>query len=372
MPATGATFQTLSETDIIISTVVNFVGNASTTTPELYNGDNADGVLSGDGSCSDGEWVWEPVVWSLRAIIQCIFSLLGIVGNFLVMAVLIQRRKAAKLTDALVGGLAAADFLTSVFMVPVPIPREVPDTFLGHAACKILESSVLLWMCVGASVATLTLIAVERYIAVVHPFRLKSWMNHRRAKGWIVAVWVFSAVRASHITVTSVVNQSTCRCELQLLQLWLQGILGMVECLALLIVPVTIMVVTHLLVARALRKDSARLSDLLSKSSTPAQNLMRVRQKISWLFLTILLAYVVCMCPDIFGFLLLTFGLFDTSFLQSALYQAFVLLAFCNSCINPIIYSIRLPSFRRALVELFTGKAPDKSKPSIFGPENRM
>ncbi|XP_071491852.1 galanin receptor type 2-like [Diadema antillarum] len=317
----------------MISTVVNFVGNASTTTLELYNGDNADGVLSGDGSCSDGEWVWEPVVWSSRAIIRCIFSLLGIVGNFLVMAVLIQRRKAAMLTDTLVGGLAAADFLTSVFMVPVPIPRVVPDTFLGHAACKILESAVLLWMCVGASVATLTLIAVERYIAVVHPFRLKSWMNHRRAKGWIVAVWVFSAVRASHITVTSVVNQSTCR------------------------------------FARALRKDSARLSDLLSKSSTPAQNLMRVRQKISWLFLTILLAYIVCMCPDIFGFLLLTFGLFDASFLQSALYQAFVLLAFCNSCINPIIYSIRLPSFRRALIELFTGKAPGKSKPSIFGPD---
>lgn len=96
-------------------------------------------------------------------------SVFGVIGNLLVLVVRSQQWKNS-IHYKLISGLAFADLLFSILQIVYHVPKIVVGCKwpYGLAMCKILHS--LLGLSYSIDLGFIVIIAVERYIAIVHPF----------------------------------------------------------------------------------------------------------------------------------------------------------------------------------------------------------
>jgi hypothetical protein len=132
------------------------------------------------------------VFGALYAFIVCV----GLVGNCLVVAVVKRTSSMHTTTNYLLVNLAVADIITLLWN-----PRTYSFAFypfhpkgtLGDYICKIFTGNAIIGVAIGASVLTLTTIAVERYYALVKPMtagKLKIQLEH---VGYVIAgIWVLA------------------------------------------------------------------------------------------------------------------------------------------------------------------------------------
>ena len=83
--------------------------------------------------------------------------------------------------------LAVADILYAVFIAPKVLVKLIvshPDGLTGILLCKFLTGGSVAWIGGAASIVTLVAISVERYYAVMYPFRSKGKLTKRRLKVW--------------------------------------------------------------------------------------------------------------------------------------------------------------------------------------------
>ncbi|XP_071495085.1 QRFP-like peptide receptor [Diadema antillarum] len=293
-------------------------------------------------------------------------SILGIVGNLTVILVLFQRRHACRSTDALIGALAVADFFTSVFMVPLPRPLKVPGTWLGDVYCKVVYTSLLMWVSVGASVFILTLIPIERYIAIVHPLHFKRLVTRQRvakavAMSWLVAFLV-------NLYLLFVAGAKGGRCT-EVFQSWTaQIITGCVLFLVQFLIPAVIMLVAQILTALMLHRQSRRRigEDSKCDNSNPSAKYLVARKNVLKILFLVVGVYLISWTPTHTVYLLYNLRVLSASYLYGPLFTALNVLAFCNSCANPVIYTIRNPEFRKAIVELFKSPTSSSGKAALF------
>lgn len=339
-----------SESTTVSSDLVTF--NSSMTDPELMN------------ETASSDWLWTPITWSWWISIQLVVACLGLVGNLLVLLVLFHRRSFKKPTDILIGGLAAADFITSIFMIPQPKLSGAPDTVLGNVACKLVYSSIFLWISISSSVFTLTAIAIERYIAVLHPVKFKIWVTPKRLVYWFLAIWLVSFALNSRTFGTTMVDSTAGKCVVNYSHSAIQIVLGIFVFLIRFIFPAIIMLVCYYLITRSLRQRSERFqaqtvksvdSRLEQKNAGPSQSLLAARSKVIKIMFVVIITFIVCWAADSTGLLAYNSHLVDRSYLYSHLYHVFVIVAFFNTCANPLIYTVNYPEFRLAIRDLFCG-----------------
>ena len=205
-------------------------------------------------SLTSSEWVWKPIKWDWWVILQMIAAVTGILGNLLVIILLFQRRKKSRSTDLLVGALATADLLTSIFMIPLPSAYQVPSTILGQIYCKFVFTSIFMWVSVIASILTLTFIPVERYIAVVYPFCCKEFLSRKKVLTVVVLTWFIGFVLNTLPVLITTVDPSS-RCSVvypTATQLTMGLVLFVIEFL----IPALITLILQVLTARALHRQS--------------------------------------------------------------------------------------------------------------------
>lgn len=314
------------------------------------------------------DWLWDPVTWSWWEILQTVFALLGVVGNLLVMVVLFQRRASRRPADTLIGALAAADLLTSLFMFPHSTPRKVPGTFFGNFVCKLFKSSALLWISCSASIFTLTAISIERCIAVVYPLRAKRLLTRRRVVISIVVIWLCSVMFVGPEFVFHIVEPRSHNCIFQYQSTVAQEIYGIFVISVFFLIPSFVMLIVYILIVATLHKQALRFPQgLRNHHASPACKTLRAKKRAVKLLFIIVAMYVICWAPNTFAYLAVSIHWVGASFVYSPPYEGLVALAFFNSCVNPIIYSIRCPEFRKALLEIFTQEPTLTNRAPLFG-----
>lgn len=118
-----------------------------------------------------------------------IFAVIGIVGNALVIATILINVTMRNATNILIMSLSSADLIFIVCCVPFTALTYASDGWpLSSGTCRMYM--YVIYVTAYCSVYTLVLMAFDRYLAVVHPFRNDTLRNTKTASLTVAIVWV--------------------------------------------------------------------------------------------------------------------------------------------------------------------------------------
>ncbi|KAK7808200.1 hypothetical protein U0070_016925, partial [Myodes glareolus] len=128
------------------------------------------------------------------------------IGNFIFIITLARYKKLRNLTNLLIANLAISDFLVAIVCCPFEMDYYVVRQLSwehGHVLCASVNylRTVSLYVSTNALLA----IAIDRYLAIVHPLRPR--MKCQTAAGLIFLVWSVSiliAIPAAYFTTETV------------------------------------------------------------------------------------------------------------------------------------------------------------------------
>ncbi|XP_018921688.1 nociceptin receptor [Cyprinus carpio] len=303
------------------------------------------------GNLSELDDVDEPLPKGAKitvVVVYLIVCVVGLVGNCLVMYVIIRYTKMKTATNIYIFNLALADAL-----VLATLPFQGTDVILGFwpfglALCKAVVA--IDYYNMFTSVFTLTIMSVDRYIAVCHPVRSLTVRTPLRAKLINVAVWVLASAVGLPVMIMGQVEEEKdvygAECILNLPKPREHWWPVFVICVFLFsfLIPVVIISVCYGLMVR--RLHSVRL---LSGSREKDRNLRRI----TYMVLSVVAAFVLCWMPVQVLALIQALGHVDlgTSQASMAAMHFCIALGYANSCLNPVLYAFLDENFKRCFRE---------------------
>lgn len=118
-----------------------------------------------------------------------LLSVLATLGNSLVLIIIVKFPSLRTLSNILIFSLALIDVLVGVVVQPafvVYIAGKINLVFYCGALLAYLYTEIF---CVGLSLITLSLIACERFFAIVYPFKYINYMTKTRLTAIVAVVW---------------------------------------------------------------------------------------------------------------------------------------------------------------------------------------
>ncbi|XP_014748094.1 PREDICTED: prokineticin receptor 2-like [Sturnus vulgaris] len=265
------------------------------------------------------------------------------IGNFIFIAALARYKKLRNLTNLLIANLAISDFIVAIVCCPFEMDYYVVQQLSwehGHILCASVN--YLRTASLYVSTNALLAIAVDRYLAIVHP--LKPRMNYQTATFLIALIWVVSilvAIPSAYFATETVLfivkNQKKFFCG----QIWPvdQQIYYKSYFLFIFGIEFVVPVITMTLCY-------ARISQELWFKTVPGfqteqiRKRLRCRRKTVMVLMCILTAYVLCWAP-FYGFTIVR-DFFPTLLVKEKHYlTAFYIvrcIAMSNSMINTMCF----------------------------------
>lgn len=280
----------------------------------------------------------------LIAVIFGILCLTGMTGNVLTFRVIWKTKALHSTTNFLFANLALSDFLTLVFGVPNAIALEVgnhPRGTLGDWLCKFVTAGNEIGIMSTSSVLTLSLLAVERYHAIVKPLAANRRLTIDKTKYALALIWILAIILNIPLFVRSVFKEKKNFCDYG----WsLKQELTYISCIAFLLVtiPSGIIIFSYAAVIKEMY-----FSNSVNPNPTSQEEDARSRRKILIILLIVTTLFLVC-----FGAFSVTWPLKVSGLLSQSAYNLSVQCLFVQSCINPVIYAFQSTNYRRALINL--------------------
>ncbi|XP_008303194.1 trace amine-associated receptor 13c-like [Stegastes partitus] len=279
----------------------------------------------------------------LLHIVMSFLSLVTVVLNLLVIISVSHFRKLQTPTNILLLSLAVSDCLVGLVMTPGHILTQRPCWFLGILPCSLYHYTS--FIITSASVGNMVLISVDRYVAICDPLHYPTRVTERRVKLWVCLCWLGSVLYNILFIKAQLGSQYSCYGEC-LLNVELIG--GTVDLVFTFILPVSVIIVLYLRVfvvavsqARAMRSHTAAVTLQLSVNSSTKKSELKAARTLG----IVVLVFLMCFCP--YYCVSLAGGSEFYTFLVSCI-------LYCNSCLNPVIYAMFYPWFRKAIKLIVT------------------
>ena len=135
---------------------------------------------------------------SLSFILSCCsipFYIIGLIGNVLVIRIVHKTREMHTPTNYLLASMAVSDVFTIIMIAArrFAFSQHVLDENFGHLVCKasaVITTFITIFAIVSST--TLTVLAVERYNALLKPLRTGLRLSEDNIKKAIALIWVTS------------------------------------------------------------------------------------------------------------------------------------------------------------------------------------
>ncbi|NXS37777.1 ADA1A protein, partial [Pomatostomus ruficeps] len=153
--------------------------------------------LPGNSSeCSNCTHSLEPVNISKAILLGVILGgliVFGVLGNILVILSVACHRHLQSVTHYYIINLAVADLLLTSTVLPFSATMEILGYWVfGRIFCNIWAAVDVL--CCTASIMSLCVISIDRYIGVSYPLRYPSIVTERRGLLALLCIWALSLV----------------------------------------------------------------------------------------------------------------------------------------------------------------------------------
>ncbi|KAM4826707.1 neuromedin-U receptor 2 [Thomomys bottae] len=295
-----------------------------------------------------------PLCLPTSAVYSLIF-IVGVVGNLLVCLVIFRHQTMKTPTNYYLFSLAVSDLLVLLLGMPLEIYEmwyHYPFLF-GPVGCYF-KTALFETVCF-VSILSVTMVSVERYVAIVHPFQAKLDSTRRRALRILSLIWVSSiifslpntsihGIKDHHFPNGSLVpGSATCQV---IRPTWIYNLIIQATSFLFYIFPMTLISVLYLLMGLRLKKDES----LEAKEMTV--NIHRPSRKpVTKMLFVLVLVFAVCWAPFHTDRLFFSFvdewtkSLADVFNLFHVVSGVFFYL---SSAVNPIIYNLLSRRFRTA------------------------
>lgn len=261
-----------------------------------------------------------------------LISPFSIIGNILVCIIVFSNPSMRTFTNYLLVNLAIADLCYSLLLALGMMVDAADNTFDWPVFCK--SSNFTVHVTCGVSIATLLVISVERFYAVVKPFKFK---RKRKALLYLLPLWIGVVVFMSPILFFSWEYKiSYKQCEVLNRYTPPRRIYYFIIAVLFLFLPSCIIIYCYSRIIHTLwySPQAAKVTDIARIESR--RKLARMLMVVSCIFVTSWLT--VCIVQ--------LFILFDANVPTTFELISHVLIHL-NTAINPAVYSLHSADFRR-------------------------
>ncbi|XP_052256364.1 LOW QUALITY PROTEIN: pyroglutamylated RF-amide peptide receptor-like [Dreissena polymorpha] len=317
--------------------------------------------------------------------------LLGIIGNGLVILSVSRFEQMMTITNTFLLSLASADLLLVLICVPIKFATFFSYHWrFGAFMCKTIH--YIQNVSAICSVATLTVMSLERYYAIVHPMKAKYVCTKGRARRCICALWFASFILGVPILIGRIQIQvgrhgQAYWCvkwfSTPFLRILYEGYMfGLI-----LVLPVIIMSFAYIRVCQELwfmakhrstmradadtrrnqfyERNGSTNSTPLRMSSTEKTPVLRVKftdddstkKQVIKMLVAVVVVFIICWAPILTNDLLVALEILPELNIPPYKYmrETFHLMSYINSCVNPIVYGFMSRNFRQMFKRALCG-----------------
>ena len=307
------------------------------------------GSMSNDTNVVDSFLEFERYVSVIIPIIFGIIVAVGFLGNLLVIVVIVMNQQMRSTTNLLILNLAFADLCFIVFCVPFTAAAyALPIWPFGEVWCKIVQ--FLMYVCAYASVYTLVVMSLDRYLAVVHPISSMSVRNQTNTVRILIILWVL--IVAGHIPLlidyevvsyiyndedrSSCVSKYSANDNYLMLKIFYASFFTFGYLL-----PLSLICVLYGFMLKRL------LYGVVPGGSQRAESI-RSKKRVTKMVVIVVAIFALCWLPIQVVFMVQNFGYYSDEVSYITVQMVANCLAYMNSCVNPILYAFLSDNFRRS------------------------
>ena len=307
---------------------------------------------------------------------------LGVIGNLLVCIVIIGNPKMKTSMNYYLMSLAIADLGVLLIIYPMLVLKyHMPFRwFFGEQACYGLYPTVEVFF--GASIWSITAIAIERYRNIVGAKRYRIGQTYRsRVRSWLVIgiVWLASFLVQS-VPLYPVMTYDSISPNASVCYPNMPAAMNVTHLLALFVVlyvlPVVVIAFTYLKIKRRMRdsvvfrtsmlasedEGGTAFSQALSISERRDKRIWRQSNKVGRILTPLVILFAVTMFPlNAFRVLMLIIPEVYTHSYYNVIIGQVIMFVMINSSANPLVYYITSKEFKDAFKKIFKSLSDRKN-----------
>ena len=285
----------------------------------------------------------------------------GVIGNGIIITIVRKTPSMHTTTNYLLMNLAVADLLTLLLcpgLYDFALTKVRLQGFLGDVICKLFAGNAVVPITINVAVLTVCTIAVERYLALVKPFRnlrlTKDSVGYVIALLWLIALLTcVPDIQANTFDIES--NKYPCKRPWSLDEYYLHKSFIIFTCVCFGFLSFLIIFICYFEIVRGLYFTQTICSET-SASETERHEKKQLARLLIWLAII----FAVCSLPFASFFLYLisanhaaVLDKYETLYL---LHRISRFLLFANSFFNPLLYALQSSNYRNNFRLLFKSK----------------
>ncbi|EDO32542.1 predicted protein [Nematostella vectensis] len=195
-------------------------------------------------------------------------------------------------------------------------------------------SQTTYFLCCTASLLSLAVLTVDRYLAITRPVWYRAEVSLKRVLLTSLATWVLSMAITSLYFLVGFVSYAFVFANVAILSTFL------------------VFIFTYVRVFQILKEQMENLSAMEGVNAAAERRHIDREARITQTYMTVLIVFLACYVPSCIMIYLMNMCSTCSCELIHWFRDLQYILVVVNSLINPLVYAIRMPNFRRAILAM--------------------